>query len=146
MAVRADNQAIQAGHVTVGSFTSNHIIRNFPIQTNQVVEWTPPVLNDDAFPDVAAYEVSLSGRKYPNGFYQFSWIFGLWTTTQYDYWMDTFMAGGVNWSNVTVRAYTKRDDPIYLQCIMHENQSVSPIRGASLQNVRFDFVHGVIIT
>lgn len=145
--VRNENHAIQAGHVTVGSFTSSHIIKNFPLQTNQtVIPWTVPILSGDMYPTPAEFQTALSGKVSVNGFYRFSWTFSLFSTEMYSYWLTTFLPSSVWSANVTVRTYTETDTAIYLQCLLQKPQAVSPDKGSVIENLKFNFVHGVIIT
>jgi hypothetical protein len=145
--MRLDQHAIRTGHQTVGSFTTNDIIRNFdPVDGQGVIEWASPILNVEQVPIPAVLKSSMDEKVYPNGKYQFSWTFDLWTVGMWDYFTDAFLADGAWWADVTVRTYDLADNAVYVQCRIKRPTNVTLFRESTLRNIKFDFRMGEIIT
>lgn len=146
--VRATDYSIQAGHVASTTFTSNHQIVNFPVQTDQgdsLIPWACPIMNEEMYPAVPEVVVAISAKAFPNGALKFAWTFDKWTPLMWKYWNDTFLAGGIYSANVTVKTYDLNEQVVYLQCHMIRPRTLSPIRGAGFQTIRFDFKKCVAI-
>ncbi len=150
--LRPTDYSIQTGHVTVGSFTTNHRIVNFAVQSDQGsttdpdIPWTNPLITPEKYPTPPEIITSMSSKAFPNGFYTWTWTFSIWTPLMVKYWEDTFLTSGVWSKECTVKTYNRYEQAMYLQARMMKPQIITPLRGAGFSNIQIEFKRGVVIT
>lgn len=145
---RKTGHRIKAGTTTVVLLTSTYAITAFPMQSDQPDDALWELAGDPkAIPTPARISSNADGSKSADGFYTFEFRFSYMTFLMVKYWLDTFLAGGVQSAAVTVMAYDETDTAVFLTALLLKpNLSEATKFTGGYTNVVWRFVLGVVIT
>lgn len=142
-------QRLRAGTFTSADLGSTYEIGQLATQSDQT-SGIPWIIAADGTttPTPARITTNADLSRSPDGFYSWSWRMSYFTFGMTDFWLTTFLPGGVFSAPVTVMTYDEADGALFLNATIwrptfpSDKAQNAP---AGFGNIVWDFTRGVII-